>query len=538
MKKIIQLAITIIAIQFTVNAQTNAINISMNPINISGLGGLQSYAYGQHNGKWLIIGGRLDGLHQRQPFASFDIAGHNTQLIVVDPVNLIKWTAPLSSLSIPLQEQLKSTNTEFYQTNDYLYILGGYGYSATLGDHTTFSNLTAIDVPNTIDAIINGTSFTSYFRQIIDTNFQVTGGRLDKINNTYYLIGGHKFIGRYNPMGPAHGPGFVQKYTNEIRKFNVTDDGTTITVNHLSYLNDTVNLHRRDFNVTPQILPTGEHGLTAFSGVFQPLIDLPFLNCVNIDSIGYMPNNAFSQYYNHYHCANIPLYAESTNEMHTLFFGGIAQYYDSSGILVQDNNVPFVNTIARITRDASGIMAEYKLPVVMPALLGAGSEFIPIETLPRFSNHVFKLDSLTADSTLLGYIYGGISSTEANIFWVNDGTQSSASSQIFEVWLHKNDTLGLHQLNDQSLGTLKIQVLPNPNDGYFIANYFLKEASDVKITLFTIEGKKIEDVFLKNLPTGIHTYEKRIRKMEKGGTYILSIETKSEKAIQKIIIQP
>jgi hypothetical protein len=54
--------------------------------------------------------------------------------------------------------------------------------------------------------------------------------------------------------------------------------------------------------------------------------------------------------------------------MHTVFFGGIAQYYDSLGILVQDNNVPFVKTIARVTRDASGTMAEYKLPIVMPTL--------------------------------------------------------------------------------------------------------------------------------------------------------------------------
>jgi hypothetical protein len=31
-----------------------------------GLGGLQSFAYGHHDGKWLIIGGRKDGLRRRQ----------------------------------------------------------------------------------------------------------------------------------------------------------------------------------------------------------------------------------------------------------------------------------------------------------------------------------------------------------------------------------------------------------------------------------------------------------------------------------------
>jgi hypothetical protein len=35
--------------------QTAPFNISLEPINISGLGGLQSYSFGQDNGKWLIV---------------------------------------------------------------------------------------------------------------------------------------------------------------------------------------------------------------------------------------------------------------------------------------------------------------------------------------------------------------------------------------------------------------------------------------------------------------------------------------------------
>lgn len=417
MNRIKILAILLIAFTSQGNAQTAPFHIAIEPMNISGLGGLQAYAWGQHNGKWLIIGGRLDGLHRRQPFAAFDVAGHNNQLIVVDPVAQQKWTAPLSSLPIGLQEQLSSTNMEFFQEGNYLYLVGGYGYSNTSADHITYPNLSAVKVPDVINAVINGTSFATNFRQITDTMFAVTGGYLNKINNTFYLTGGQKFIGRYNPMGPTHGPGFVQIYTNASRKFTIFDNGVTLSVTHLPAIVDAANLHRRDYNVVPQIMPTGQEGLTAFSGVFQVGVDLPYLNCVNIDSTGHTVNNAFSQYYNHYHCAHIPIYSASNNEMHTVFFGGIAQYYDSLGILVQDNNVPFVKTIARVTRDASGTMAEYKLPIAMPTLLGAGSEFIPINTLPHYSNEVFKLDNFTADTTLVGYIYGGISSTAANIFF-------------------------------------------------------------------------------------------------------------------------
>lgn len=41
----------------TVFAQTSPFNVYIEPMNITGLGGIQSYAYGQHNGKWLIVGG-------------------------------------------------------------------------------------------------------------------------------------------------------------------------------------------------------------------------------------------------------------------------------------------------------------------------------------------------------------------------------------------------------------------------------------------------------------------------------------------------
>jgi hypothetical protein len=309
-------------------------------------------------------------------------------------------------------------------------------------------------------------------------------------------------------------------------------------VTHLSTITDAENLHRRDYNVIPQIMPNLQEGLTAFSGVFQVSADLPFLNCVNIDSSAYYVNNAFSQYYNHYHCANIPLYSAATNEMHNLFFGGISQYYDSAGILVQNNNVPFVKTIARVTRDANGTMSEYKLPIEMPALLGAGSEFIPADNLPAYPNEVIKLDALTSDSTLLGYVYGGINSTEPNIFWVNDGTQSSASNEIFKVFLIKNTHVGVDELNTQSTGSLHLQVYPNPNDGAFILKFNLKDKTKIRLIISDMNGKVLEESVFKQLNKGENTLSRTIENLSNGGIYFITVETSYEKATQKIIIEP
>lgn len=515
-------------------AQSAPFSIQLESITIPELGGLQSYAFGQHEGKWLIVGGRLDGLHRRQPFAAFDVSGNNNQIIVIDPVAKQKWSAPLTSLSVALQEQLSSTNMEFYQLENYLYLIGGYGYNTSSASKKTFDYLTAIDVPAVIKAVIDAASFSNHFRQVSDPLFAVTGGHLEKIKDTMYLIGGNKFDGNYNPMG---NPTYTQVYTNAIRKFQIIDNGTTLTFKHVRTITDATHLHRRDYNAVAQIMPNGSEGITAFSGVFQTGVDLPFLNCVNIDSAGYSVNNAFQQYYNHYHCAVLPMYSASQREMHNVFFGGIAQYYDSAGILVQDNRVPFVKTIARVSRDSTGKMTEYKLPVEMPSLLGASSEFISNQKLPHYANEVFDLDGFDDDTTLVGYIFGGISSSAPNVFFINTGTESVASSQLFKVYVIKNKSLGIDVLNSQSMGTIQMQVFPNANDGNFELKFFLQRSSDVKITMRDMDGKVLEERVLENRAAGTHVVAGSSKPLHLTGTYLVTIETPYEAATQKVLIR-
>jgi len=521
---------------FTVKAQNTPFDIQIAPIQVAGVGGLQAFAFGQHEGKWLIVGGRLDGLHRRQPFASFDIAGHNTQLIVVDPSGNQSWTASLNVLPASIKEQLSSTNMEFFQEEDFLYLIGGYGYSDTAGDHITYPNLTAINITQTIQAIQNGLSVLPFIRQIKDDKLAVTGGYLHKIYDTYHLVGGQKFIGRYNPMGPNNGPGFIQEYTNAIRKFTLEDDGNILKITHHVEIYDRAQLHRRDYNVAPQIMPDGKEGLTAFSGVFQENVDLPFLTCVNIDSDGYAVQPEFNQYYNHYHCAHIPLYSAKDNEMHTLFFGGIAQYYDENGLLVRDDNVPFVNTIARVTRQSDGYMAEYKLPVTMPELLGAGSEFIPKPDLPFYENGVLKLDELNQDTTMIGYIYGGISSSAPNIFFTNTGTQSQASSQIFKVFLIKNSPTSVHDVNIQSKNGLGMVIYPNPCDENINVRFALPVASVVTLTIMDVDGKVLKEYDWGHLSSGAHHYTTS----EVFGNHkvlIFQLHSGDKVSIQKVVVR-
>lgn len=433
---IMKLLLTSLLFGLASMAHAQPYSIHLEPVTISNFGGVQSFAIGKSNGKWLIIGGRLDGLHQRQPFASFDAAGHNNQLVVIDPAQGISWSAPLSSLSSSLQMQLKSTNMEFTQVDSMLYLVGGYGMDAN-GSHVTFQNLTAVNVPRVIDAVVNGTSFTAHFRQISDLNFKVTGGQLYQIHNVFYLVGGQLFDGRYNPHGPTHGPGFTQQYTDAVRRFTLVDDGTNLNVQFLSEYQDATLLHKRDYNAVP-VISNGESSILALSGVFQPLVDLPWLNAVHIDTSGFAEVAGFTQYYNHYHSAKAALYDSVNDVMHYYLFGGIAQYYLQNGTRIQDNNVPFVKTIAHLSRDTNGQLTETALLSEMPDYLGAGAEFIPLESLPHFENEIIDFSSISGDSIWIGYIVGGIKSTAPNIFFVNTGVESEATSSVYKVYLVKS----------------------------------------------------------------------------------------------------
>jgi hypothetical protein len=148
-------------------------------------------------------------------------------------------------------------------------------------------------------------------------------------------------------MGPNHGPGFTQEYTNGIRSFKIQDDGVNMSITNYNEVVDTVNLHRRDYNMAKQIFPNGDLGYTAFTGVFD-YNDMPYLNTVDIVDGAYTVNNSFNQLLSQYHSAKVPVYDSSASCQHTLFFGGMSQFYfDQTGTLVEDQEVPFVRQFQR-----------------------------------------------------------------------------------------------------------------------------------------------------------------------------------------------
>jgi hypothetical protein len=503
--KLLLLAFTLMFSQLLFGQNTLNYSIELTPVAISNLPGLHSFAFGQADGKWLVIGGRKDGLHARQPFNAFPESSNNTDIYVIDVNTQQFWSASVNSLPASISEQLQSTNMNFHQDGDTLYIVGGYAFSPTANDHITFPNLTTVQVSSVINAIIGNSSVSSYFKQITDSAFAITGGHLAQLEGTFYIIGGHRFDGRYNPMGHAT---YVQSYSNQIRKFNIDNNGSQLSFSNYTTITDQVHLHRRDYNLVPQVFTDGTEGYTISSGVFQPTVDLPYLYPVDITPAGHAPISSFNQYLSNYHSAILALYDSTTNNMHSLFFGGMSQYYYQNDSLIKDDLVPFVKTISQVTRFSDGSLQEFQLPVEMPSLKGASAEFIPNESLPYYTNGVLKLSAISADTILAGYILGGIASSTENPFSNNQTNLTNADNTVYAVRLIKGEPSGIKAI--QGSNPFSFEIYPNPTDGKVSVTFKItNNPTPVSYFITTSSGQIIKQGKIENTAVGnnVHSLE-------------------------------
>ncbi len=511
--------------------QAQTLNIQLKPRASFGQPALQSFAWAKSGNAILLLGGRVDGLHRRQPFASFDAAGRPASIWVIDPVAGQSWSSPLSALPAALREQLQSTNMQFIQRNNTLWLMGGYGFSESAQDHITFPLLTEInDVAGLIAAVQQGGNISAFFRYSEDERMAVTGGHAAYLANQFMIVGGHRFEGRYNPM---NGPSFVQTYTNALRQFSIEYSAELPIVSNYSEWVDTAKFHRRDYNLVGQILPGGAPAYTIYSGVFRTDLDLPYLNAITITEEEVYEEPEFLQYLNHYHCAVMPIYNQAEMRMHSVFFGGMAQYTrDANGLLVQDNNVPFVNAITDVQRGNDGQLTEVPLPINLSGLKGAGAEFIPASGITIQHDEVIVLSGNEADSMLLGYLVGGIESDAPNVFWVNDGSQSRADDGIIEVWYYPESPLSEAPFSQE----FQLRAYPCPVNDHVFVEFNLEKAGDVDLFLYSSSGKEVGKKKLRNQLPGPLKAQFEFRKGLNPGLYLLKIESAGTIGTMRILV--
>ncbi|HVS57881.1 MAG TPA: hypothetical protein VHJ55_16735 [Casimicrobiaceae bacterium] len=235
---------------------------------------MQSYVAGTFGGRWLILAGRINGLHGfNNDNSNFPPNQQNSTVFVVDPVQKTvatrSLTAPGSGLTQSQVDLLSVTSAQSYQLGNTLYMTGGYGVDTATGDFSAKDALTAIDVPSLMQWVVNaspGDTAAQHIRQIHDPIFQVTGGEMKLgAGGVTMLMFGQNFVGAN--VVSANGT-----YTEQVYRFRIVDDGVSLSVVPLGPLPalPDPNYRRRDLNIVPLIRDGNDLGWAALSGVFTP----------------------------------------------------------------------------------------------------------------------------------------------------------------------------------------------------------------------------------------------------------------------------
>lgn len=422
--------------------------------------GLQGYAIGKYKGKWLLIDGRTNGLHgfNNDP-NNFPPQEQNRNVYVVDPdcklVVIRSLDDPTSGLTQDQIDSLSVTSPQYDQVGNTLYITGGYGFRNSINNYTTFDFLTAIDIPGLMHWVLCGSgneTAAQFIRQISNPIFQITGGDMHQLGKDQptLLVLGQDFEGAY-----FHGP-VTQVYSEQVRRFNILDDGVNLSVEIFSSKPATPdpNYRRRDLNIVP-VLSKDRHGklvpgLVALSGVFTPetgVWTVPVTITANGDTAMANPADpcTFKQGMNNYVCPVAGLFSKKKNEMYTILFGGISFGFIQNGVYRTNDEIPFINQVTTVKIDHKGRFSQYLMdnqyPVIPstgphpgnPLLFGANGTFVPGNDLEaiQLSGEIFDLDRITRPLHI-GYIVGGIQSTVPD---TETMSESAASPYIFKVFL-------------------------------------------------------------------------------------------------------
>ncbi len=499
-------------------------SIELEVVDAPSLPGLHSFAKAISGDKWLIVSGRVDGLHSFYPNSAFAPTEANQMIYVVDTDDWQIWSAPLQLLSYSIRTSLKSTNTQFFQDGAYLYVIGGYGYDSLIDSKITFPTLTALEIDEVINEIVSGAqNLSPFIRQISDPAFAITGGGLQKIGNTFFLAGGHNFSGLYTKLPSST---FVQAYTNSITSFQIDDDGVNLTISDYTQQIDTLQFHRRDLNVAPLIYADGSEGLGVYGGVFRYDKNLPYLHPIYIQQGIATTDLSFEQKMSQYTCPVITIYDSVNQTMHTTFFGGISLYdfIDSINQVVEDTLVPFIEDITTLSRNADEITTEAILPVKFQDLAGANADFFPSHGIPQYDNGVIKLNQI-GGKQLIGYIYGGINSNKPNEGYTN------ASNQVYRVFL----TPSISTSAESAFAVSPFSIIPNPANTFTRVQFTLNSVQRIRVQLINMFGEEVLSINEIKYSIGTHQLQIETADLNTGMYTLLLVSEDKTDAIKLMV---
>lgn len=393
---------------------------------------IQSFASAEWQGKWIFIAGRVSGYHgEGGKDADFPRSGANSRVWVIDPPTdkspAKTYSLPLTPLPAAVRDQWMSSNPQYAQVGDTLYILGGYGQNSA-GQYLTYPLISTVHLPSLVKAATTGGDLAMAQVRFAESPLaQLSGGELLALDDKYfYLVGGHKFMGSYldfQASGEKNTATASQTYSSAITKLQIHP--TTLAIKAVETWTDP-EFRRRDLNVAHTLSPDGHTlGAAAFGGVFTAN-QLGFSKPIYW-SAAQPPavNKSYDQKMSAYTCAHLSLFDPDSGDMHTTFFGGISgnlwspdkqafepapREGDRASTHYRDG-MQWIDRITTLTVTRDGAHVEVVQPASrLAGYVGANAVFLPAPGLARLrpEAEIFDLRALRGRRTLVGYIFGGI----------------------------------------------------------------------------------------------------------------------------------
>lgn len=427
-----------------------------------GLPALQSFvlATSSDNSKWLMFAGRTNGMHDFSDYeeGGFPIADFNDQIYVYDLGSKSATSMPVSDIEGDVSHMFKATNLQHFQSDNDLYITGGYGENeeaaptSYLERWSTYDYMAHIDVDAMISAVENANvdDLNNSFIYGQNEGAQATGGELYKMGEYFYLTGGHVYKGIFSTKTDKTVTS-SQVYLDAVHRFKLSNDNGTLELSDLTKItdglaDDATQFRRRDLPVTPAIqLTTGgiTESVTMYAGVFtSPNNTVPGLQpnenwewpIYIMNDGSYQIDESYSQQSNVYAAANFVAYDKNSQMLYTTILGGI----------MHDNTNEFSNEVITINRPLSGDapVTTATEQTAMPFDNRYGAEanmiFSTANQVDGISLPVFDISNMASNESMdIGYFYGGIEADKANPGGYGTGL-SSASSKVFKVVITKN----------------------------------------------------------------------------------------------------
>jgi hypothetical protein len=189
-----------------------------------------------------------------------------------------------------------------------------------------------------------------------------------------------------------------------------------------------------------------------------------------------------------------------------------------------------------LSRYDDNTLHEFQLPTEMPGLKGASAEFIPNMNIPHYDSEIIKIDKISDDTIMVGYIYGGIDSPSLNPFANNQTNTTSAATSVYKVKLIRNKPLSKQNINGNN--PYSVKSYPNPTKGRITVEFETDKPLNSHYFITNLNGQIIQEGKFSEKNAGLQKHDILIdKKFSKQMLFLTIVIDNKYYSSNKIVVE-